>query len=1144
MKPFSYYFNFLTYILVVFTFFSLSSCSEDTQDKEVRILVFSKTTGFRHESIPDGKEALIKLGMDNNISVDTTEDATNFTENNLQRYSAVVFLNTTGDILNHEQKSNFQRYIQAGGGFVGIHSATDTEYNWPWYGKLVGGYFASHPEIQTATINVLDKAHPSTQHLPDKWERRDEWYKFRDINPDINVLMILDETTYKGGENPDYHPASWYHEYDGGRAFYTAGGHTSESYQEQDFLQHIWGGIQWAIGNNVLDYNKVIAEKVPEEIRFTKVVLEERLNEPVELEVFKDGRVLFIERRGEIKMFFPETNQTKIIATLPVFASNYYASGRQTEDGLLGLALDPDYERNNWIYLYYSPIGREPKNVLSRFVLKGDQLDFDSEVVIMEVPVQRDECCHTGGSIAFDANGNLYLSTGDNSNPFDSKFSPIDERPHKRPWDAQRASGNTNDLRGKILRITPQPDGSYTIPDGNLFARNEPLTKPEIYVMGNRNPYRISIDKKTGYLYWGEVGPDAKEDSVTRGPRGHDEINQARKAGNFGWPHFVAANQAYRNYNYSTRQPGAYFDPEAPENNSVNNTGKKILPPAQKAFIWYPSAASEEFPLVGTGGRTAMAGPVFYSDEYKKSEHTFPDYYNGKLFIYEWIRGWINVVTMDEEGNYISMEPFMGSTQFDNPIDMEMGPDGSMYILEYGNPVWFGQNDNSRLVRIQYNAGNLEPEVQMIADVEVGAAPLTVSFSSEGTYDPDGGELKYEWRFIPQGRVHSTDPNPEFTFGAPGIYRPTLTVIDDQGARVVQEMEIKVGNAPPKIEIEIAGNKTFYWDNHTVRYEVKVTDEEDGDTETGGIDPQDVIVNYEYRTQRFVPAMVEEGHQEGGPSVGVISGKRLIERSDCKSCHDLQRESVGPAYTAVAERYKDDNNAINYLSAKIIDGGGGVWGERVMTAHPQLPREDAEEMVRYILSLAEEGKQVASMPIKGTFTTNKHEDSEEKGTYVFTAAYTDKGTEKIGPITTHKVVALRHSRVRADHLDRSRGVSQIRLEEKPSIAVSNNSFVSLNNIDLTNINALTFRVSSREHGGKIIIRTGSATGQVIGEAEVRPTGDIGNWIEITTPVKISNQQQDLYFTFSNPEAGNSRILNLEWIQFHHQDEKALASRLF
>ncbi|CAN5244157.1 hypothetical protein BH23BAC1_BH23BAC1_13130 [soil metagenome] len=1142
MKPYRSFLSFLFYLFTGLIFLNITSCSDDPQERETRILVFSKTTGFRHASILDGKKALINLGIEHNVSVDTTEDATKFSENNLQRYSAVVFLNTTGDILNHEQKSNFQRYIQAGGGFVGIHSATDTEYNWPWYGKLVGGYFASHPEVQTATIHVIEHQHPATEHLPESFERRDEWYNFKDLNPDVNVLTTLDETTYEGGANPDHHPASWYHEYDGGRAFYTAGGHTSESYQEPDFLQHIWGGIQWAIGDNTRDFDRVTAQKVPEERRFTKVVLEERLDEPVELEVFRDGRVLFIERKGDIKMYFPENNETRIIATLPVFASNYYASGRQTEDGLLGLALDPDYERNNWIYLYYSMEGREPKNVLSRFVLKGDQLDFNSEIVILEVPVQRDECCHTGGSIAFDAHGNLYLSTGDNSNPFDSKFSPIDERPHKRPWDAQRASGNTNDLRGKIIRITPQADGTYTIPDGNLFAKNEPLTKPEIYVMGNRNPYRISVDQKTGFLYWGEVGPDAKEDSVSRGPRGHDEVNQARGPGNFGWPHFVADNKAYRNYNYSTRQPGEYFDPKAPVNNSVNNTGKKVLPPAQNAFIWYPSAESEEFPQVGTGGRTAMAGPVFYSDEYKNSDHTFPDYYSGKLFIYEWIRGWIKVVSMDEEGNFLSMEPFMGATEFDNPIDMEMGPDGSMYILEYGNPVWFGQNDNSRLVRIQYNAGNLEPEVQMIADVEVGAAPLTVSFSSEGTYDPDGGEVKYEWRFIPQGRVHSTDPNPEFTFGAPGIYRPTLTVIDDQGAKVVQEMEIKVGNAPPEINIEIAGNKTFYWDDKTINYQVRVKDKEDGDTETGSIDPQDVIFNYEYRTQRFIPAMVEEGHQEGGPSLGVLAGKRLIERSDCKSCHDLERESVGPAYTAVAERYKDDRNAVDYLSSKVIDGGGGVWGERVMTAHPQLPREDAEEMVRYILSLAEEGKEVATMPIKGTFTTNKHDDTEEKGTYVFTAAYTDKGTDKIGPITSHKVVALRHSRIRADHFDDSRGVTQIRLEEKPSISVLNDSHASLQNIDLTNINALTFRVSSSEHGGKITIRSGSPSGKVLGEVEVNPTGGIDKWTEITAPIQTTNAQEDLYFVFSNPQAENNRFLNMEWVQFHHQDENAVALR--
>src|SRR5690606_7034855 len=255
----------------------------------------------------------------------------------------------------------------------------------------------------------------------------------------------------------------------------------------------------------------------------------------------------------------------------------------------------------------------------------------------------------------------LYLSTGDNSTPFDQPdpstykshgFAPLDSRAGYEQYDVRRSAGNTNDLRGKILRIDVQNDGTYAIPEGNLFAEGTAKTRPEIYVMGNRNPYRISVDQKTGFLYWGEVGPDAANDSLaTRGPRGYDEVNQAREAGSFGWPFFIGNNYAYRAFDSVTGQPGEFFDPQRPENNSPNNTGLPALPPAQPAYIWYPYAASGDFPQVGTGGRNAMAGPVYYTDLFPKSTR-YPDYYDGKLIIYDWIRGWVKAVTMLPNGDF------------------------------------------------------------------------------------------------------------------------------------------------------------------------------------------------------------------------------------------------------------------------------------------------------------------------------------------------------------------------------------------------------------------------------------------------------------------------------------------------------------
>jgi cytochrome c len=213
------------------------------------VLVFARTVGYHHTSIADGLVAIQKLGKENGFLVDTTTDAAYFTEESLKKYAAVVFLSTTMDVLNPEQQVAFERFIKAGGGYAGVHAAADTEYDWPWYNKLVGAYFLSHPKQQKAVIDVKDKTHPSTAFLPDRWERFDEWYNYKSIMPGIQVLATLDEKTYEGGKNGDNHPIIWYHEVDGGRAWYTGLGHTKESYSEPLFLRHLLEGIKYAIGN-------------------------------------------------------------------------------------------------------------------------------------------------------------------------------------------------------------------------------------------------------------------------------------------------------------------------------------------------------------------------------------------------------------------------------------------------------------------------------------------------------------------------------------------------------------------------------------------------------------------------------------------------------------------------------------------------------------------------------------------------------------------------------------------------------------------------------------------------------------------------------------------------------------------------------
>ena len=488
---------------------------------------------------------------------------------------------------------------------------------------------------------------------------------------------------------------------------------------------------------------------------FRKVILDadrvvdgewrDTLVDPMELAVAKDGRVLWAERAGVVKLWKPDTKETVVIAKIPVFDG--------LEDGLLGITLDPDFLKNGWVYLNHSQPETQTNAQgnksgiirTARYTLKGDQLDLASAVTILDVETQRDECCHVGGSLGFDAAGNLYVAIGDNTNPFDSDgFSPSDERPGRSAWDAQKSSANMNDLRGGISRVKPKPEGGYTIPPGNLFPPGTPGTRPEVYVKGTRNGYRLAVDQKTGILYWGDVGPDAGGLDPKRGPGGFDAVMQAKQPGFFGWPYSRGDNRPYAKVDFEARakftkemeaynaavkaakdkgepvpadlkKPESYtagepvfYDPAKPVNTSPNNTGVKELPPTQPAFIWYPHSPSTRFPAVnGGGGRTAMAGPVYYYDETVKNPHKLPKEFDRCLFIYEWSRNWIVAVHLDENSNIAKgpdgkpkMERFCPNMTFKRPMDMELGADGCLYLIEWGS-AW-GNNKDTQIIRLEY----------------------------------------------------------------------------------------------------------------------------------------------------------------------------------------------------------------------------------------------------------------------------------------------------------------------------------------------------------------------------------------------------------------------------------------------------------
>ncbi|WP_084684683.1 ThuA domain-containing protein [Maribacter forsetii] len=983
------------------------SCGGNKREGEPKVLVFSKTMAFKHASIPAGIAAIQKLGSENGFAVDTTKNAELFTDENLKKYSAVIFLSTTGNVLDQYQEAAFERYIQAGGGYVGIHAAADTEYDWGWYTKLSGAQFLSHPKgMPTADFIIKDKNFKATQFFTDSvWTRTDELYNYKNINPDVNVLMTLDESSYEGGQNGDFHPIAWYHDFDGGRAFYTGGGHADASFSEDLFLKHLLGGIEYAIGENLkLDYSKATSQIPPDADRFAKVTLSEgQFFEPTEMTILPNGDVLVAQRRGEVILYNDETKELSEVLKLDVYSKTLNTPGVNAEEGLMGLQKDPDYANNHWIYLYYSPTGDKWINRLSRFKFENGKFDEASEQVIMDVDSQREICCHTGGSIAFGPDGLLYLSTGDNSTPFNEKgvkyvnngFAPLNDIPGHEQYDARRSSGNTNDLRGKILRIKVKEDGSYDIPEGNLFPVGTDKTRPEIYTMGHRNPYRISIDMKRGYLYWGDVGPDARADSLgVRGPRGYDEMNQAKKAGNFGWPLFIGNNFAYNAYDYETGKTGEAFDPEKPINNSRNNTGLTELPPAMPAYVYYPYVDSQDFPQTATGGRNAMAGPTYYSDMYQGDEK-LPSYYDGKVIIYDWMRGWMFAVHLDENGDFSKMEPFAPNVKVNSLIDMEVGPNGKIYLLEYGSG-WFSQNANSSLGYIEFNGGNRPPLINEVTVSETaGKTPLTVSATIEAS-DREDDAIKYIWDFGNGETKETTEPKISYNYEDAGVYKLKVTVADDKGEEAISESSsIVAGNSRPEVTISLGDNApAFYLPGQKIAYDVSVTDA-DG-TE---IDADNIFVSVDYLEGMDKVAM-SMGHQQVS---ATVTGKALTQAMDCKTCHKETEASIGPNYKDIAAKYKERKDALKYLQGKMKTGGNGVWGEVTMPAHPNITTDETRQIGLYILSLNGDDKKEKSLPAKGTITA---ESSAPGNMLVITASYTDAGAEGTIPLTGSKSVVI------------------------------------------------------------------------------------------------------------------------------------------
>ncbi|MBO8193747.1 PQQ-dependent sugar dehydrogenase [Streptomyces oryzae] len=574
-------------------------------------------------------------------------------------------------------------------------------------------------------------------------------------------------------------------------------------------------------------------EKPQGGVEFQQVTLAKGVaetGEPMTMAVLPDRSVLHTAREGTLRLTDANGN-TKVAGELDVYSHD--------EEGLQGVGVDPGFTRNRFVYLYYAPPLDTPEgdapdngteadfkkfdgvNRLSRFVLEKDgTLDKASEKKILDVPANRGTCCHVGGDIAFDSKGNLLLSTGDDSNPFQSDgFTPIDERADRNPaFDAQRSAGNIDDLRGKILRFKVRKDGSYSIPKGNLFAPGTAKTRPEIYAMGFRNPFRMTVDKKTDTVYVGDYGPDAGAADPKRGPAGQVEFARVTGAGNYGWPYCTGKNDAYVDYDFATGASGEKFDCAAPENTSPRNTGLTELPAAKPAWIPYDGASVPEF---GDGSESPMGGPVYRYDAGSDSQAKFPKEYDGDFFAGEFGRRWIKRIEHDGDGGNVKINDFPWSgTQV---MDMDFGPDGALYVLDYGTG-YFNGDENSALYRIENATEGHSPVVEADSDVSDGQAPLKIAFTSKAT-DEDGDELKLSWDF--GDGATSTEADPTHTYDANGTYTATVTAEDPSGRTGSASVHVTVGNTAPKVQLKLPADGQPFSFGDEIPFEVQVTDPEE-----------------------------------------------------------------------------------------------------------------------------------------------------------------------------------------------------------------------------------------------------------------------------------------------------------------------------
>lgn len=827
----------------MFAFVASFGRSRADESVHSRLLVCMATSEEYSQSNASARAFIERISSRNHWKPTFTTDPLAFTIDSLQQYSALLFVNNVGNTVDSTLHQDVEQYMRNGGGVVFLHASIDANQSWEFYSTMVGVRSNSVTESQTAVMHVLDQQHPSTAHGGLIWTVHDRILNLENnLRQNAHVLATVDNRSIRAGTMGLDHPISWCAQIDRGRSWVTTLGFEPEVYNNPTIERHLEQGIRWAAHEidgdaSAFRYQSYSMQTVAE-IRGLAC-----------LTSLPTQKLFAATRRGEFYVVERDGSAHRKAGEILVSHGG--------EDGTLGAIADT--RRTDSAIVYVLSADRRTDTVsVYRIVIEADTIVPRATQTLLSFPYQSAATYHVGGGLTFNRlTGDLYIGTGDNTHGEGvGGYPAMDERPGRETFDAQRTSANSMSHRGKILRIRPHIDGlGYSLPNDNLSANEADSVLPEVYAMGFRNPFRISIDPLSGVLMVGDVGPNPWPIQEVFGDvRGVDELNYVTKPGNFGWPYFVGNNAAFNLVDMGpppkSRGPNS---PNAPFNFSPNNTGKKTLPRAIPSIYEYSDWDPDSALCGKPAGRAICAGPRMSFAE-DRSANALPLHLQDFWLLYDFSRGWIRCFRVDTTGHILAGFPLYLRPDSSAILDIEFTEDGELYALVWDDPK--RGDAKARVVRIVWSptaSAALQARIQ--SNTHYGASPLTVEFDGRASR---GSIAVYNWDVDGDGTTDTSATSFSWTYEVQGTYDAHLTVEDSSGAVSIASVRITVGNSPPTIHSIVPSHGMIYREGKPLLVTIDASDDH--------TPPDDL----EYTVAMLL------GHDNHAHPVDVQSGKSVL----------------------------------------------------------------------------------------------------------------------------------------------------------------------------------------------------------------------------------------------------------------------------